>query len=137
MAKSKAKSARSVVQRVAEDEYVQEQLRNAVTRLHDAYRRASRQGGQAAEDKKLYLRVREAATSIRNAVGAIEEPPPKPKHRGRKLLALVLTAGGVAYLMRQRSNSGDDPLRGGNSGASDVGSPAAPAPEPAGAPTDS
>jgi hypothetical protein len=96
MAKRKqSKAALPYLRRIAEDDYVQKQLREAATRLREVYRRGSKEGGKAAEDKKLYRKLREAATSLRRAAGAIEEPPPKPKRRGRRALfvACALTAG--------------------------------------------
>jgi hypothetical protein len=109
MAGRKSRSARSArsampyAQRLMGDQYVQDQLRNAFVKLRDVYGRAARQQGRAAEDKQLYGSLREAATSIRRAVGAIQEPPPKPKHRGRRVLVLALLAGGAALLAKQAS----------------------------------
>jgi hypothetical protein len=102
MAKKKrqAQSA-TYVQRLAEDEYVQEQLRNAVARLNEAYRRVGRKGGRAAEDKRLYANVREAATSIRRAMARLQRKP-KPKRRGRKVALAVAAAGGAAVLASRR-----------------------------------
>lgn len=104
MANSKrARSAFPYMQRVVEDQYVQEQLGNALTRLREVYARASKEGGQAAEDKKLYGKVREAVSSIRNAARAIQEPPPKPKHRGRKILSFAVVGACVALLAKRNS----------------------------------
>jgi hypothetical protein len=92
MAKTKnAKSALPHVQRLLEDEYVQEQIRNAATGLRNAYGRAARKRAQATEDKKLYGSLRHAATSIRNATIALQRPraasqaprPEHPHHRAR------------------------------------------------------
>src|SRR5438067_2200303 len=52
-AKNKAESAVPYIRRVLEDEYVQEQLRSAASGLRAVYQRASKQGGQAAEDKRV------------------------------------------------------------------------------------
>lgn len=101
----KAKQAKSAVpylQRLVEDEYVQEQLRNAAGRLGEAYKRADRKGGKAAEDKKLYDSLRQAAGSIRNATTAIQRRKPQPKQRGLKLLAAVALAGGGAAALLSR-----------------------------------
>jgi ferric-dicitrate binding protein FerR (iron transport regulator) len=109
-----AKSAVPYLLQLAENQYVQEQLRNAVVRLRQAYTRASREGPNAAKDKKLYERIREAASSIRTAARAIEEPPPKPKRRGRKAL-LLAGAGAGAYALSQRrcvgAGQGGSPTR--------------------------
>ena|SRR5205807_4645481 len=110
MASKKSRSARSArsampyAQRLMADQFVQDQLRNAFVKLREAYGRAARHPGKAADDKQLYGSVREAATSIRRAVGAIQQPPPKPKHRGRRVFVLALLAGGAALLAKQASS---------------------------------
>jgi ferric-dicitrate binding protein FerR (iron transport regulator) len=107
MAKTNPKQAERAVRyarRAIEDEYAQEQLRKAVAQLRDVYMRASRQGSKASEDKKLYAKVREAAKSMRKAVGAIEEPSP-PKRRGRELLALAGVAAIVMLVLRRGRGS--------------------------------
>ncbi|HKO28528.1 MAG TPA: hypothetical protein VJU80_13800 [Solirubrobacteraceae bacterium] len=99
MAKSNnAKSAVPYARRLLEDEYVQEQLRNAVGGLRAAYDRARKQRAKATEDKRLYGHVREAATSIRNAATALQRPKPKPKRRLRKVAVLAGAIGASALL---------------------------------------
>jgi ferric-dicitrate binding protein FerR (iron transport regulator) len=89
MAKSeKAKAALPYLQRLLEDEYVQEQVREAVVGLRNAYGRAARKRTQAA------------ATSIRNATMALRKPEPPPKRRARKLLITAAAAGAAAMLAR-------------------------------------
>jgi hypothetical protein len=124
-AKKKAEPAVPYIRRVLEDEYVQEQLRSAASGLRAVYQRASRQGGQAAEDKRLYGNLRQAATSIRKAATALQRPKPEPKRRGRKVATAALAAGAGALLIskRQKGNSegGSDPraspVQGGDSGS--------------------
>jgi hypothetical protein len=99
-----AKSAAPYFQRLAQDEYVQEQLRNAVGRLSEAYSRVRRKRGEAAEDKKLYANIREAATSIRKAVGGLQRKP-EPKRRGRKFLIAAGVAGGTGVLLNRRKKA--------------------------------
>ncbi len=72
-------------QRLFEDEYVQGQLRDAASGIRSAYDRISKKPERAAEDKKVYSNVRQAATSIRKALLALRrpEPEPEPKHRFR------------------------------------------------------
>ena len=111
MAKSKnAKSALPYVRRLIEDEYVQEQLRNAAGGLRAAYERARKERAQATEDKRLYAHLREAATSIRKAAVALQGPKAKPKRRLRKVVILALAAGGTALLtlklQKQQSGTG-------------------------------
>ena len=97
---SNAQSALPYVQRLLEDEYVQEQLRDAAKGLRNAYGRAARQRAQATDDKKLYASLRRAATSIRNATTALRKPEPPPKRRVRKVLIIALAAMGAALLTR-------------------------------------
>ncbi len=111
MAKKQAekKTTTLYIRRLASNEYVQGQLRNAASALGKAYRRAATGRGQAIEDKKLYDHVREAMTSIRNATRALQrrrpepepEPEPEPKHRGRKLVTIAVAGGGVAMLAKR------------------------------------
>jgi hypothetical protein len=101
-----AKSAIPYVQRLAEDDYVQAQLRNAMGRLREAYGRAMRKRGRAAEDKKFYANLREAATSIRKAASRAQR---KPKHRARKV-AFAVAAGGAAVLLSRRRKAKSDPM---------------------------
>jgi hypothetical protein len=109
MASRKSRSARSArsampyAQRLVGDQYVQDQLRNAFVKLRDVYMRAARQPGKAAEDKQLYGNLREAATSIRRAVGAIQQPPPKRKRRVRQVFVLAVLGVGAALLAKQAS----------------------------------
>lgn len=92
MAKTaRAKSALPYIQRVLEDEFVQEQLRNAAGGMRAAYLRARKQRSQAADDKTLYRNLRHAASSIRNAT-ALQRPEP-PKRRARKAAAIGVAIG--------------------------------------------
>jgi len=102
-----AKSAIPYVRRLAEDEYIQAQLRNAAGRLRDAYVRTRRQRGRAAEDKKLYDNLRDAATSMRKAASRLQRKR-QPKRRGRKIAAVAAAGGGAALLIRRRSKGQSD-----------------------------
>jgi hypothetical protein len=124
MTKSKTKQAKAAVpylRRAVEDEVAQEQLRKAVGRLRDVYGRVSRQQAGATEDKKLYRSLKEAAVSVRKAVGRIEEPP-KPKHTMRNTL-LIGAAAGAAFLLFKRSekDSSDQPQDPGSEYAAEAG----------------
>src|SRR5216110_3509894 len=96
------KSPAHYLQRLVEDDYVQEQLRTAATGLRAAYDRVARKRTKAAEDKKLYGNLQQAATSIRNALIALKRPEPKPQHRVRKVLTAVAVVGGGALLIATR-----------------------------------
>jgi 23S rRNA pseudoU1915 N3-methylase RlmH len=102
----KAKSALPYARRLLEDEYVQEQLRSAAGALRTAYARARQQKADAAEDKRLYDHVREAATSLRKATTALQRPKPAPKkHRLRKAATLAFAIGGSAWLTAKLQKS--------------------------------
>ena len=89
------------IQRLLEDEYVQEQLRQAAGGLWAAYGRARRGPKEAAQDKRLYGHVREAAGSLRRATKALQEPKTKPKRRLPKVLAAGLAVGGALLIARR------------------------------------
>jgi hypothetical protein len=119
MAKTeRAKQALPYLRGLADDEYVQEQVRNALDGLASVSKRIARKRGKAAEDKKLYDNLRQAATSVRNASHALQRRKAEPKRRGRRIIAAVAVGGGVAVLISQRerikSAFGDD-------GAGDTG----------------
>lgn len=95
--------AKVYVRQLVEDEYVQDQLRNAAAGLRDVYERTRRQRAQATEDKRLYANLRRAATSIRNAATALRkapEPEPKQRHLGR-VVVIVAVVGGTVWLTRK------------------------------------
>lgn len=104
-----AKSAIPYIQRLFEDEYVQEQLRNAASGLWVAYQRARRGRTEAVEDSRFYGSLRQAATSIRKVVTRVQQPKAQPKRRLRKVATVALAASGTALLVTklQRSQTGD------------------------------
>ncbi len=116
MAKTdKAKSALPYARRLLEDEYVQEQLRNAAGALRSAYGRARREKANATEDKRLYGNLRQAATSLRRATSALQrpQPQPKPKRWLRKAVTLACTLGGCVWLtMKLQRQHGTEFQRG-------------------------
>ena len=99
------------MRRLLEDERIHDQLADAATRLRKAYERAERtkKGGKAAEDKQLYANVREAAGSLRAAVIALRQPPPKPKRTGRKVLIAVVAVAGAGLVAKRVSGSSEAP----------------------------
>jgi hypothetical protein len=126
MAKRKqSRGAIPTIQRLIGDEQVQQQLRLAGTRLHEVYRRASKDRGKAAEDKKVYDKLREAVTSVRKVIGTIEEPPKKRRRPGRAMLLLGLAGGaGLIAARRARSGAGDAALPpNANNGSAPAGAP--------------
>jgi hypothetical protein len=92
------------LERLLRDEEVQGHLRTAAARLQEARARASaRRPSKAVEDKKLYRKVREAATSLTHA-GRSLRAKPEPKRRGPKLVLLAAVAGGTALALKKRGN---------------------------------
>jgi hypothetical protein len=121
------KSPIHYVQRLLEDDYVQEQLREAAIGLRAAYGRVSRKRVAAAEDKKLYGNLQQATTSIRKALVALQRPKPKPQHRIRKVALAVVVVGGGALLIGTRGRKNNPPAGTSEGGATDaVGSNGAP-----------
>jgi len=119
MAKTdRAKQALSYLRGLADDEYVHEQIRNALDGLASVSRRIARKRGKAAEDKKLYEGLRQAATSVRNASHALQRRKAEPKRRGRRIIAAVAVGAGVAVLISQRERIKS---AFGDGGASDAG----------------
>src|SRR3954447_10054139 len=104
----KADHAKLAFWQLVEDEDVQQQLRNAATRLREAGQRFSHlRGAEAVEDKKLYDKVREAATSLTRALKLLApEPEPPKKHRGLQLVVLVATAGAVKLILNKSRSKG-------------------------------
>jgi hypothetical protein len=104
-----AKSALPYLKELAEDEKIQRHLRTAGERLRDAYGRALSKRGKAAEDKKFYDNVREAARSIRMATSRAQQKS-KPRRRARKLAAAAVAGGGAALLwMRKGKARSEEP----------------------------
>ena len=87
--------AGSYAQRLLDNEYVQENLADAVKSLRAAYGRASKRRVEPATDEKLRRQVRQAAGSLSEAASALRAGRTKPKRRwGRRMLfGLALGAG--------------------------------------------
>jgi hypothetical protein len=79
------------VNRLFDDDYVREQLGDALVRGRRAYRRARDQkAAEAIQDKRLMDHVTGAAASLQAAVRALtNQPPPTPKRRPLKTAALL------------------------------------------------
>jgi hypothetical protein len=101
--KTKTQQAKNAARRLVEDEEVQKQLRLAAIRAREAWARASgRPASKAVSDKKVYKKVREAATSFAAAGRGLRKQPDPPKRTGRKVVAGAALAGGAAYAVKRK-----------------------------------
>lgn len=126
------KHATAAFWQLVHDDEVQQHLRTAAARGHEAWQRVARlPGSKAVEDKKLYDKVREAATSLARAVKLLApEPEPPKRHRARTLVGLGLTAGAVAIVLKtQRARPSPTPEE-----PQTTATPPAPVPSPEDAP---
>lgn len=90
--------------RLLNDEYVQEQVGQALTELRRSSRRAKgRRASEALKDTKLRTQVGDAITSLGNARRALAEPPRKPRRLKRAFLVITPLAAALAW--QQRSGS--------------------------------
>jgi len=102
MAAGKAARSNVYVQRLAEDDDLRENLRDAFASTKKAYSRMANGKGPAKallDDKKVQRELKEAAGSLREASDALRGAKRKRK-RGRigKLLLLAIVGGGVAMV---------------------------------------
>jgi hypothetical protein len=91
-------------ERLAENEYLQENLREAVTKLRDAYGRAAKRKTAAAQDKRFYARLREAASALDEAKAAFVSGRTKPKRTKRRLLVVLVGGAGIAAAVAVATN---------------------------------
>jgi ferric-dicitrate binding protein FerR (iron transport regulator) len=104
---SVAETVGPYVNRLFDDDYVREQLGDALVRGRRAYRRArDKKAAEAVQDKRLMDHITGAAASLQAAVRALtNHPPPKPKRRPLKTAALLgaaLAVGAAAAWVDSR-----------------------------------
>jgi len=87
------------VERLATNEYLQENLGDAVASLRAAYARASKRKAAAAQDKAFYRQLRQAAGSISEARAALLSGREKPKRSKKRILAVLVFGLGSAGLV--------------------------------------
>jgi hypothetical protein len=94
------------LERVLRDDYVQEQLGDAVTGLRRSSRRAKgRRATEAFKDRRLRNQLSAAAGSLIAAARALTQPEPPKRHWLRRALLLAAAAGGATLAWQQtRSN---------------------------------
>jgi ribosomal protein L44E len=85
------------VERLVDNGYLQENVREGAANLRDAYSRArKRKAAEAAQDKKIHRRVQRGLGSLGEAAIALRTGREKPKRRrGRVLLVLAVAGGGA------------------------------------------
>jgi hypothetical protein len=92
------------VSRLLNDEYVQEQVGQALTELRRSSQRAKgRRPTEALTDTKLRAQLDRAITSLANAREALTEPPPKPRRLKRALLLMAPIGAALAWQRRSGS----------------------------------
>jgi hypothetical protein len=115
-------------QRLLDNEYVQENLGEAVANLRAAYRRVSKRRVKPATDQRLRGQLRQAAASLAEAASALRSGRREPKkRRGRRvIIALGVAAGAAAALLatkealRNKVLGGDSPAGGASSASPGV-----------------
>jgi hypothetical protein len=118
VATNTAAKAGDYAQRLLDNEYVQENLGEAVANLRAAYRRVSKRRVKPATDQRLRGQLRQAAASLAEAASALRSGRREPKkRRGRRvIIALGVAAGAAAALLaanealRNKVFGGDSPL---------------------------
>jgi hypothetical protein len=106
--RTKTKQAKLAARRLVEDEEVQKQLRVAAMRAREAWGRvSSRPVSKSVGDKKVYDKVREAATSLATAGGRLGRQPEPPKHTARNVAVGAAVAGGAAYVIKRKRSNGN------------------------------
>jgi ferric-dicitrate binding protein FerR (iron transport regulator) len=97
------------LQELMDNDYVQENLREGISRLRAAYERAQKRRVEPTRDEKLQEQVRSAAQSITEAARALRNGRRKPEPRWGPRLAAVAglaVAGGVAALWARERLAG-------------------------------
>ena len=95
------------VWRLIEDDYIQDQLGEAIAALRQSSRRAKGHSARdAIRDKRLKAQLRDAANSLTAAARALQQPPRPKRHRLRH--ALLLSAAGVAGALVWRTRTSND-----------------------------
>jgi hypothetical protein len=84
------------VERLAGNEYLQENLREAAANLRAAYARASKRKVDAVDDRIVKRRLRKAGESLSEARAALLTGRAKPKRSKKRAVIVVLAGVGIA-----------------------------------------
>src|SRR3954453_16000109 len=103
----------AVIGRLLDDDFLHERIGDAASGIRDAYGRARRLPPEkAVQDKAIYDRVGQPATSgIEATRRAFAEPKPPPRRRGRIALVLLAT-GAVVFWAARRHDAAPVPETG-------------------------
>ncbi len=98
------------LERLLLDDYIQEQLGDAITGLRRSSQRAKgRPATEALTDRRLRNQLSAAAGSLAEAASALRQPEPLKRHWLRRALLLAVAGGGAALAwQRTRTESGGD-----------------------------
>jgi hypothetical protein len=92
--------------RLLDDDYVQDQVRELVTDLRQGATRAKRKGPKkAVNDKRVRRQLTAAAVAAGRAARLLREPEPPKRHPIRRTLGVAAVAGAAAALYRRRQSS--------------------------------
>jgi hypothetical protein len=92
-------------ERLAENQYLQENLGEAMANLRAAYARVSKRKAKAAQDKRFYDNLRNAATALGESKAALVKGRKKPKRTKRRVV-VVLVGGAAAAAAAAAATNG-------------------------------
>ena len=94
------------VGRLLEDEYIQDQLGQALSGLRNSSRRAKgHSASEAIKDRRLRSQLLDAARSLTEAARALKQPEPPERHPVRRGLLLTAAVGAAAWALKKRSTN--------------------------------
>jgi hypothetical protein len=97
------------VQRLLEDEYLQDEFGQLFTNLRDGSRRARRKGpAQAATDRRLRNQLSAALAAATHIGRVLKQPEPEPpkRHRVRRVVLATVVVGVATVGYRQLTAHG-------------------------------
>jgi hypothetical protein len=97
------------LERLLRDEYIQEQLGDALTGLRRGSRRAKGRGAtEALKDRRLRNQFSAVVGSLTEAARALRQPEPPKRHWIRRALILAAAGGGVALAWQRTKRTSTD-----------------------------
>ncbi len=92
------------VERLLQNDYVQDNLLDAVKNLRQAYERTQKRRVEPAHDEKIRHQLRQAALSLKEAGQALKSGRQKPKKRRAKRMLILAGVGGVGVAAALAAN---------------------------------